>query len=65
MVDCLCDLGDLPMKLVLGIASVLGLLMLAEGRIMIALMFAFAVWLALPLFDWFSLSLRAESRAAH
>ena len=53
------------MKLVLGIASVLGLLMLAEGRIMIALMFAFAVWLALPLFDWFSLSLRAESRAAH
>ena len=53
------------MKSVLGIALVLGVLMLAEGRIMIALTFAFTVWLALPLFDWLSLSLRAESRAAH
>jgi hypothetical protein len=51
------------MKPVLGIGLVLGVLMLAEGGVMIALMFALAVWLALPLFDW--LSLRAESRAAH
>jgi hypothetical protein len=34
------------MKPVLGIALVLGLLMLAEGDVMIALLFAFAVWLA-------------------
>ena len=48
MVDCPV-LGVLPMKSVLGIALVLGVLMLAEGRIMIALMSALAVWLAAPL----------------
>ena len=48
------------MKLVLGIASLLGALMLAEGRIMIALTFAFTVWLALPLFDWLALSIWAD-----
>jgi len=42
-------LGFLPMKSVLGIVLVLGVLMLAEGRIMIALMSALAVWLAAPL----------------
>jgi hypothetical protein len=43
------------MKLMCGIALVLGLLMLGEGialGVMIALLIAFAVRLALPLFDW-------------
>jgi hypothetical protein len=43
------------MKLMCGIALVLGLLMLGEGialGVMIAPLIAFAVRLALPLFDW-------------
>jgi hypothetical protein len=42
------------MKLIGGIALALAILMLAEGVSLIvalALLFAFAVWLALPLFD--------------
>ena len=41
MVDCLCHLGVLPMKLIFGIALVLGLMMLGEGialGVMIALL---------------------------
>ena len=51
VVDCLCHLGVLPMKLIFGIALVLGLMMLGEGialGVMIALLIAFAVRLALP-----------------
>jgi hypothetical protein len=43
------------MKLICAIVLVLGLSMLTDGialGVMIALLFAFAVWLALPLFDW-------------
>jgi hypothetical protein len=43
------------MKMIFGIALVLSLLMLGEDAelgVMIALMFAVAVWLALPLLDW-------------
>jgi len=46
--------GVLPMKLIFGIALVLSLLMLGEGAalgVIIALLFAIAVWLALPLLD--------------
>jgi hypothetical protein len=42
------------MKLICGIALAIGLLMLAEGVslvVALALLFAFVVWLALPLFD--------------
>jgi hypothetical protein len=42
------------MKLIFGIALVLSLLMLGEGAalgVIIALLFAIAVWLALPLLD--------------
>jgi hypothetical protein len=42
------------MKLICGIALAVAIFMLAEGVSLIvtlALLFAFAVWLALPLFD--------------
>jgi hypothetical protein len=42
------------MKLICGIALVLSLLMLRDGvvlSVLIALLFAFAVWFALPVFD--------------
>jgi hypothetical protein len=40
------------MKLMFGIALVLSFLMLADGVALIAPVFAFAVWLAMPLCDW-------------
>jgi ABC-type arginine/histidine transport system permease subunit len=45
------------MKLICGIALVFSLLMLRESivlGVMIALLFAFAVWFALPVFDQLS-----------